>query len=143
MNFVLTCALMKNMYTMCHAYIQTNLDITILVNSSEIYVYVSIRKYFGMYVHITSTGWLIWYWFFLFEFFEYLQLGCKVFLWLKFIACNGHLIICKSKVVRFEYLTRRNENVPKYQTQFFFLISKSWKIELKNYFPYSNSKACK
>ena len=89
-----------------------------------------------------STGWLIWYCFFLFGYFKHLELGCKVFLWLKFISRNGHLIICNVKVIQLEYMTRRNENVPKCQTWFFHLISKSLKIECKNYLPYSKSKAC-
>ena len=82
--------------------------------------------------------------FFLFGFFKHLELGCKVFLWLKFISCNGHLIICNSKVINLKYLTKRNENVPKFQAWFFspLLCSKSLKIELKNCLSYSKSKAC-
>ena len=89
-----------------------------------------------------NTGWLIWYCSSLFGYFKHLELGCKVFLWLKFISCNGHLIICNVKVIKLEYMTRRNENVPKCQTWFFPLISKTLKIELKNYLSYSKSKAC-
>ena len=39
-------------------------------------------------------------------------------------------------------MTRTNEKVQKCQTPFSFLISKSLKIELKNYHSYSKSKKC-